>query len=75
MPHHADNFNPHSIHTGFETALRWLADGRMKTDGMITQADPRDAQCAYQDLLLRRAKGLFTVFDWTQIEPDLGRYE
>lgn len=70
LPHHAADFSPHSIHTGFDTALRWLADGRITTDGLITQADPRDAQRAYQDLLHRRAEGLFTVFDWTQIESD-----
>ena len=67
LPHHAADFSPHSIHTGFDTALRWLADGRIRVDGLITQADPRDAQRAYQDLLHRRAEGLFTVFDWTQI--------
>lgn len=65
LPHHAADFSPHSIHTGFDSALRWLADGRIRTDGLITQADPRDAQRAYQDLLHRRAEGLFTVFDWT----------
>ena len=68
LPNHAADFSPHSIHTGFDTALRWLADGRIKTDGLITQAAPRDAQRSYQDLLHRRAEGLFTVFDWTQIE-------
>jgi len=70
LPHHAADFSPHSIHTGFDTALRWLADGRIRTDGLITRADPRDAQRAYQDLLHRRAEGLFTVFDWAQIETD-----
>ena len=68
LPHHAADFNPHSIHTGFDTALHWLADGRIRTDGLITLADPRDAQSVYQDLLYRRAAGLFMVFDWTQIE-------
>jgi threonine dehydrogenase-like Zn-dependent dehydrogenase len=68
LPHHAADFSPHSIHTGFDAALRWLADGRIRTDGLITQSDPRDAQRAYQDLLHRRAEGLFTVFDWTRIE-------
>jgi threonine dehydrogenase-like Zn-dependent dehydrogenase len=70
LPHHAADFSPHSIHTGFDTALRWLADGRIRTDGLIAQANPRDAQRAYQDLLHRRAEGLFTVFDWTRIESD-----
>lgn len=70
LPHYAADFSPHSIHTGFDAALRWLADRRIPTDGLITQADPRDAQHAYQDLLHRRAAGLFTVFDWTRIETE-----
>ena len=68
LPRQATDFNPRSIHTGFDTALRWLADGRIRTEGLITQTDPRDAQQAYQDLLHRRAQGLFTVFDWTRLE-------
>lgn len=70
LPHRATDFSPHSIHAGFDAALRWLAEGRIRTDGLITQTDPRDAQYVYQDLLHRRAEGLFTVFDWTQIELD-----
>lgn len=70
LPHHAADFSPHSIHTGLDTALRWLADNRIRTEGLIARADPRDAQRAYQDLLQRRADGLFTVFDWTRIESD-----
>jgi len=68
LPLHSADFKPHSIHAGFDTALRWLADGRINADDLITRANPCAAQLAYQDLLHRRAKGLFTVFDWTQIE-------
>jgi len=70
LPHHSSDSSPHSIHSGFDAALRWLADGRINTDGLTTRADPSDAQNAYQDLLHRRAPGLFTVFDWTQIASD-----
>lgn len=70
LPHHTADFNPHSIHSGFETALRWLASGKIVCDELITRADPRAAQSVYQDLLHRRAKGLFTVFDWVRMEAD-----
>jgi threonine dehydrogenase-like Zn-dependent dehydrogenase len=66
LPLHASDFSPHSIHTGFDTALRWLADGRIRTEGLVTRTAPHDAQRVYQDLLHRRAKGLFMTFDWTQ---------
>ena len=64
LPYHASEFNPHSIFSGFETALKWLAADRIACKDLITLFKPRDAQLAYQDLLHRRAKGLFTVFDW-----------
>lgn len=67
LPHYASDFVPHSIHSGYDRALRWLAGGRIKTKGLTTRVNPRDAQQAYQDLLHRRAKGLFTVFDWTEM--------
>jgi threonine dehydrogenase-like Zn-dependent dehydrogenase len=66
LPLHQSDFHPHSIFSSFDTALRWLADGRIHTNDLITLAAPRDAQQAYKDLLHRGAKGLFTVFDWTQ---------
>jgi threonine dehydrogenase-like Zn-dependent dehydrogenase len=69
LPHHAADFTPHSIYSGVDTALRWLASGRIIADELITRVDPRAAQSAYQDLLHRRAQGLFTVFDWTLVEP------
>lgn len=68
LPHHAADFAPHSIHSGFDTALRWLADGRINTENLISSANPREAQSVYQDLLHRKTEGLFSVFDWGQIE-------
>ena len=68
LPPHSADFHPHSIHSGYDLALRWLAEGRIETDGMIRLENPRDAQQTYQALLHRRAKGLFTVFDWRGID-------
>ncbi|NQU38940.1 MAG: zinc-binding alcohol dehydrogenase [Lentisphaerae bacterium] len=71
LPHHAADFAPHSIHSGFDKALRWLAAGHISIDNMITKANPLAPQNVYQDLLHRRTKGLFSVFDWGQTEtPD-----
>lgn len=67
IPHHAADSSPHSIHSGFATALHWLASNRIVADDLITMADPRDAQSVYQDLMHKRAKGLFMVFDWTRL--------
>ncbi len=67
LPHYPADFNPHSIHSNFDTALRWLASGRIAVDGLSTMVDPRAAQSAYQGLLHKRAQGLFSVFDWRLI--------
>lgn len=65
LPHHSADFQPHSVYGAVGTALRWLTEGRIRTDGLILRAEPRHAQDTYQDLLHRRSSGLFTVFDWT----------
>ena len=70
LPRQSTEFSPHSIHGGFDTALRWLAEGHIDSENLTTRVDPYKAQDAYQDLLHRRAPGLFTVFDWTRMARD-----
>jgi threonine dehydrogenase-like Zn-dependent dehydrogenase len=67
IPHQSSDFRPHSIYSGYQMALKWLAEGKVKFDGLSALLDPREAQDAYQDLLNRRAKGLFQIFDWRKI--------
>ena len=67
LPRQTTNFAPHSIHSGFDTALRWLAAGKISIDNLIKKTPPSRAQSVYQDLLHRRTKELFTVFDWEQL--------
>lgn len=64
LPHHPTPQNPHSIFGNFATALGWLANGSIRTHDLITTASPENAQMVYQDLLHRRAEGLFSVFVW-----------
>ncbi len=68
LPLYSSDFRPHSIYAGYETALKWLSEGKVKIDGLSTLLDPRNPQDAYQDLLNRRAKGLFSIFDWRKIK-------
>ena len=67
LPHHATDFSPHSIHSGFDTALRWLADERINTENLISSGNPREAQRVYQDLLHRKTDAIFSLFDWRQM--------
>jgi len=68
LPRHSSDFRPHSIHGGFRMALRWLAEHRIPSIGIIALHRPQDAQSVYQGLLHHKAEGLFQVFDWQQAE-------
>jgi len=67
LPLKSSDFHPHSIIAGYGTALNWLSRGAVKTEGLSTLINPRNPQDAYQDLLNRRSKGLFSIFDWRKI--------
>ncbi len=69
LPQHAADFRPHSIHGSFATALRWLAEGRVRADGLYALVSPREAQAIYQQLLRQQAPALFQVFDWEHHSP------
>lgn len=57
-------FGPHG---NFTAALRWLAEGKIQTDGLFAQVSPRDAQKVYDDLLHQRSASITAVFDWTKV--------
>lgn len=58
-------FRTGSIFGNYRAALDWLADGRIRVDGLYSLLSPRDAQQAYQDLLHSRVDRLAIVFDWS----------
>jgi threonine dehydrogenase-like Zn-dependent dehydrogenase len=64
LPMHATEFRANSIWGNLEAALRWLADGTARVEGLYSAVPPRDAQQAYQDLLHHRGDRLAIVFDW-----------
>jgi len=64
LPRHRTDFQVNSIFGNFAGALRWLAEGRVRVDGLYALRPPREAPQAYQDLLHARAEGLTFVFDW-----------
>ena len=64
LPRQRTDFQVNSIFGNFAGALRWLAEGRVRVDGLYALRPPREAPRAYQDLLHGRAEGLTFVFDW-----------
>jgi threonine dehydrogenase-like Zn-dependent dehydrogenase len=67
LPNNPSDFRVNSIMGNIAVAMRWLAEGRIKTDGLYELRSPRDAQQCYQDLLQRRSAKLLTLFDWNKV--------
>lgn len=65
LPHHASDFRPHSIFDNFARAMRWLAAGDVRVDGLFELVEPAKASRVYDDLLHQRFAKLTAVFDWT----------
>lgn len=63
---HPTDFRTGSVFGNLRGAIQWLAEGRVKVEGLYARMHPRDCQRAYQDLLHRRTDALSVVFDWTQ---------
>lgn len=66
VPGHATPFMTNSLYGNFAAALKWLAQGRVKAQGLYQTVSPGDAQEVYQNLLNRRAQKLAMVFDWAR---------
>jgi threonine dehydrogenase-like Zn-dependent dehydrogenase len=61
------DFRTGSVFNNMAGALRWLAEGRVRAEGLYEEAAPRDAQRVYQDLLHGKCPTLSVVFDWTKM--------
>ena len=67
IPRYGAEFRTGSVFGNLAAAARWLAEGRVRADGLYRTASPRDAQQVYQDLLHRRGDGLTVAFDWSKV--------
>ncbi len=69
VPVQRQDFATGSIFGNLAAALTWLADGRVRVDGLAEQVSARDAQLAWQDL--RHQRGAPTrVFTWQDDRND-----
>ncbi len=64
LPRTPADFHVASIRDNFTVALRWLAEGRMKTRGLCRTVLPGDVQHAYEALLDREGGQLSFVLNW-----------
>ena len=64
LPTHAEEFRRGSIMGSFRAALDWLAEGKIRTEGLYSTLSPRECRKAYDDIMAGRAERLVTIFDW-----------
>lgn len=64
LPINPTEFKVGSVMGDLSGAVQWLAQGRVKAEGMYKLAQPGDCQNVYQDLLHQRGS-LSVVFDWS----------
>jgi threonine dehydrogenase-like Zn-dependent dehydrogenase len=64
LPRQPDDFRHRSIFGNFTTALGWLAEGKVRVEGLGMRSDPTNAQEAYQALLHRKCECPTIIFDW-----------
>lgn len=65
LPRHPDDFRHRSIWGNFATALDWLAEGKVRVDGLGLRSEPTAAQDVYQSLLHQKCECPTAVFDWS----------
>ena len=58
------NNAPHSTFSGFERALKWLGEGRINVEGLITTISPKNPDEVYSQIQNKGIKEPFIIYDW-----------
>ena len=64
IPLHSDKFNPNSNFRSFGTALNWIADDILHTDGIYELYKPSDCGTLYPIIAAGSLPSTCAVFDW-----------
>ena len=61
------NNAPHSTFSGFDRALRWLGEGRVRLDGLVRSLSPAAPQEVYRAIREREVPEPFLLLDWASL--------
>lgn len=64
LPMQQEKFKSHSVWSHMRDAVRWLDEGRVKTEGLAKLIKPQAAQQAYDSLRGQTAETLTYALDW-----------
>jgi threonine dehydrogenase-like Zn-dependent dehydrogenase len=67
IPRQPADFAGNSIIENYEAAVRWIADGRLKIDGMADIYSPSEAQKVYTALADQSLPTPTALFDWRKV--------
>ncbi|MFH0930995.1 MAG: zinc-binding alcohol dehydrogenase [Candidatus Zixiibacteriota bacterium] len=67
LPRTRTEFRNGNIFENYESAMKWLAEGSVRVEGIYEKMSPACCQEAYQGLLHKTNEKLTVVFDWTEI--------
>lgn len=67
VPIEPTDFRSGSLLANYDAAMRWLAEGRVKVDGLFLAVPPIDPQPVYQGLLRQSLSHPAAVFDWAAL--------
>lgn len=66
LPFHSGEFGPNGNLHSMQTALQWIADGSIVTDGIYELFSPRDCGTLYPAIAAGRLEKPCAVFDWRE---------
>ncbi len=67
LPRHSGDFDPNSNMHSMETALRWIAQNAIRTDGIYELFHPRDCVSLYPAIATGKLEKPCAVFDWRML--------
>jgi threonine dehydrogenase-like Zn-dependent dehydrogenase len=67
LPMRPAEFREGSTFGDYASALAWLADGRVKAEGLYRVSPPTDPQTVYETMEQQNGEYLSVVFDWRQV--------
>ena len=72
LPRHSGEFNPNSNLRSMRTALDWIADGSIVTDGIYELFSPEECSSLYPAIAAGKLEKPCAVFDWRHLTGACG---
>ncbi len=72
VPREREDFRPGSLFDNYRAAMKWIAEGRVRVDGLAATRSPADCAGVYAELRAGGAERLSALFDWRGLRAGKG---